>query len=173
MVDALPVVKMRQFPANAINTDESQNDSNWQVLESLLKQSSVSTEKLEESVVLIHGDLATKERVDALRKMHRIEHSAKNWLNWVIFILGLFHLKMAATNTFWRIHIEPAAVKDDATGFFEYIHHLHAKETGKFASEPGFQQMHDAIHHVTWVDVLDCWQIKAGLIGHRNLKDFA
>ena len=66
MVDALPVVKMRQFPANAINTDEGQNDSSWQVLESLLEQSSVSTKKLEESVVLIHGDLATKERVDAL-----------------------------------------------------------------------------------------------------------
>ena len=24
-----------------------------------------------------------------------------------------------------------------------------------------------------WVDVLDCWQIEAGLIGHCNLKDFA
>ena len=66
MVDALPVVKTKQFPANAINADEGQNDGNWQVLESLLEQSSVSTEKLEESVVLIHGDLMTKERVNAL-----------------------------------------------------------------------------------------------------------
>jgi hypothetical protein len=173
VVDALPVVKTRQFPANAINADEGQNDGNWQVLESLLEQSSVPTAKLEETVILIHGDLATKERVDALRKMRCIEHSAKNRLDWVVFVPGLFHLKMAATDAFWRIHVEPVAGRDDATGFFEYIHHLRAKETGKFASEPGFRRMHDAIHHATWVDVLDCWRIESGLIGHRNLKDFA
>jgi len=60
---------------------------------------------------------------------------------------------MAATDVFWRIHVEPTAGRDDPTGFFEYIHHLHAKETGKFASQTGFQQMHDAIHHAIWVDV--------------------
>ena len=80
---------------------------------------------------------------------------------------------MATTDAFWRIHIEPVAGRDDATGFFEYIHHLRAKETGKFVSEPGFRCMHDTIHYATWVDVLDCWRIEAGLIGHRNLKDFA
>ena len=66
VVDALPVVKTKQFPANMINADERQNDGNWQVLESLLKQSNVSTEKLEENVVLIHSNPATKERVNTL-----------------------------------------------------------------------------------------------------------
>jgi len=33
VVDALHLVKTRQFPENEINADEGQNDSNWQVLE--------------------------------------------------------------------------------------------------------------------------------------------
>lgn len=38
VIDALPVKKTYQFPANAINADESQNDGNWEVLKSLLQQ---------------------------------------------------------------------------------------------------------------------------------------
>lgn len=172
-LNVLPLAKTVQYPANAINADEGQNDGNWQVLESLLTQSSVPTERLEESVVLVHGDLATKERIDALRKMRSIEHSAKNRLDFVVFVPGLFHLKMAATDAFWRIHVEPLAGRDDTVGFFQYIHHLRAKETGKFASEPGFRRLHDAIHHSMWTDVLDCWRIEARSIGHANLKDYA
>lgn len=37
-IDVLPVQKTMQFPANAINADESQNDGNWEVLKSLLDQ---------------------------------------------------------------------------------------------------------------------------------------
>ena len=159
------MVKTRQFLANAINADEGQNNGKWQVLESPLKQISVSTGKLEETLILINGDLATKERVDTLWKMHHIEHSAKNQLDWVVFVLGLFHLKMATSDTFWRIHIKPVA-----SGFFEYIHHLHAKETGKCASKPGFQHMHNTIHHMTyWI----AGRLRlAGLVIKTRLEDY-
>ena len=72
-------------------------------------------------MTLVHGDLSTKERIDGLRKMQTIEHSAKNRLDWVVFVPGLFHFKMACTDAFWRIHVEPRAGRDDPTGFFEYI----------------------------------------------------
>jgi hypothetical protein len=38
VIDVLPVQKTMQFPENAINADESQNDGNWEVLKSLLDQ---------------------------------------------------------------------------------------------------------------------------------------
>ena len=174
VVDALPIQKTVQFPANAINADEGQNDGNWEVLKSLLDQvsdhsstqypvltstkTSTADRFLEDSLVLVHGDLATKERIDTLCKMRTIEHTAKNRLDWVLFVPGMFHLKMACA---------------DATGFFEYIRHLRPRETGKFTSSPGFRRMHDAIHHTTWADILDCWRTEAQLLGFASLDKFA
>jgi hypothetical protein len=43
-IDVLPVQKTVQFPTNAINADESQNDGNWEVLKSLLNQVSKFTQ---------------------------------------------------------------------------------------------------------------------------------
>ena len=37
-IEVLPTRKTVQFPANAINADESQNDGNWEVLTNLLDQ---------------------------------------------------------------------------------------------------------------------------------------
>lgn len=37
-VDRLPVIKTKQFPANAINADEGMTDGNWEVLNNLLNQ---------------------------------------------------------------------------------------------------------------------------------------
>jgi hypothetical protein len=124
-------------------------------------------------VTLVHGDLATKERIDGLWKMRVIEHNSKNRLNWVIFVPGMFHLKMACADAFWRIHVSLKAGRDDPTGFFEYIRHLHPRETGKFASSPGFRCMHDTIHHTTWADVLDCWRLAVKDLSHTSLEDFA
>src|ERR1700683_437355 len=112
-----------------------------------MHQTNVINESLEDYMTLVHGDLATKERIDALRKMQTIEHNAKNRLDWVVFVPGMFHLKMACVDAFWRIHVVPRTGRDDPTGFFEYIHHLRPRETGKFTSSPGFCRMHDAIYH--------------------------
>jgi hypothetical protein len=43
-IDVLPVQKTVQFPANAINADESQSDGNWEVLTGLLAQVSFQTQ---------------------------------------------------------------------------------------------------------------------------------
>lgn len=132
----------------------------------------MTEEFLEEYVTLVHGDLATKERIDGLRKMRTIEHTAMARLGWLVFVPGLFHFKMACTDAFWRVHVEPKAGRDDPTGFFEYIRHLRPRETGKFSGEPGFRRMHDAIHHSTWADVLDCWRLAAKDQGFASLEAF-
>lgn len=172
-VQSLPVVKTVQFPASAINADEGQNDGNWQVLESMLSQAGVPDSRLEDDVILVHGDLSTKERIDALRKMRTIERTAKNRLDFVTFVPGLFHLKMAATDAFWRAHVEPSEGRADPMGFFEYVRHLRPKDSGKIVSSPGFRRLHDTIHHTTWIDVLDCWRLTAKLCGHDSLDEFA
>lgn len=139
----------------------------------LLEQSSIPNSKLENEIILVYGDLSTKERIDAVKKMRTIKHSAKNCLDFTVVVPGLFHLKMAAKDAFWRAHVKPSAGRNDATGFFKYIHHLCPKETGKFTNSPGFHRLHDTIHHSTWINVLDCWRLEAKRAGHRSLDKFA
>ena len=172
-IDPLPVTKTVQFPASAINADESSYDGNWEVFVSLLEQSATPEERLEDEIILIHGDLATKEKIDGLRKMRTIEKSAMNRLGFAVVVPGLFHLKMAATDAFWRTHVQPAEGRDDPNGFYEYIRYLRPNETIKFLSTPGFRRLHDTIHHTTWIDVLDCWRIEVIGRGFNNRAAFA
>jgi hypothetical protein len=99
------LTRILQFPASAINADKSSYDSNWEVFKSLLEQTATPDEWLEDEIILIHGDLATKEKIDRLCKMRTIEKSAKNCLRFAIVVPGLFHLKIAETDAFWRIHV--------------------------------------------------------------------
>jgi hypothetical protein len=117
-------MKTSQYPASAINADEGSNDGNWQVFVNLLEQAGVPDERLEEEIVLVHGDLATKERIDGLCKMRTIESSAKNHLAFAVVVPGLFHLKMAGTDAFWWTHVQPREGHSNPNGFFEYIRHL-------------------------------------------------
>ena len=73
-----------------------------------MEQSAVPDEQLEGEIILINGDLATKEKIDGLCKMCTIKKSAKNCLAFMVIIPGLFHLKMATTDVFWRTHVQPA-----------------------------------------------------------------
>ena len=92
--------------------------------------------------------------------MCTIKSSAKNQLGFTVVAPGPFHLKMAATDGFWWTHVQPCKGHGNPNGFFEYIRHLCPKETGKFLSSPGFQRLHNSIHHTTWIDILDCWRLK-------------
>lgn len=48
----------------------------------------------------------------------------------------------------------------DSQGTYSYIGLLRPKETGKFATNPGFHQMNTVIHHITTAAVLDCWRLE-------------
>jgi hypothetical protein len=159
-IDPLPLTKTLQFLASAIDTDESSYDGNGEVFKSLLEQTVTPDEQLEDEIILIHRDLATKEKIDGLHKMRTIEKSAKNRLGFAIVVPGLFHLKMATTDAFWRIHVQPAEGQDDWNRFYEYVRYLRPNEIIKFLGTPGFHRLHNTIHHTTWVDVLDCWRIE-------------
>ena len=80
---------------------------------------------------------------------------------------------MACADAYWCIHVSPRAGQDDPTSFFEYIHHMRPRETGKFTTSPGFRRMHDTIHHATWIDIIDCWRAEVGKYGFASLSEFA
>ncbi|KAG1849657.1 hypothetical protein DFJ58DRAFT_716892 [Suillus subalutaceus] len=116
-------------------------------------------------VIIVHGDLLTKERLDTVRNSQRVEHTPKNRLQYVIFLLGLFHYKMACTDALWRTHIQPKEGRDDENSLYQHIGILRPDETGKIVSKPGFRRVHNVLHHDVWASMLDCLRIEAQ---HQN-----
>lgn len=112
-------------------------------------------------LMLIHGDLGTWERLMSVMESCKIEKTEKNHLQFVVFILGLFHLRMAAAEAIWRTYIKDSAARIDIQIVFAYVNILRPKETGKFASNPRFRHMHEVIHDISNAAFMDCWQLEA------------
>ncbi|KAJ6586746.1 hypothetical protein B0H10DRAFT_1925747 [Mycena sp. CBHHK59/15] len=126
-------------------------------------------------VILFHGDLGTGERIMSLLQRRSIEHSPWQRYQYVIYVMGLFHLKMACADAIWRIFIEPKAGREDANSLMSFVALHRPKETGKIGSDPGFRRMHEVIMHTGAALRLDAWRIE---VLRRNpawksLDDFA
>ncbi|KAG2045882.1 hypothetical protein BDR06DRAFT_985724 [Suillus hirtellus] len=65
-----------------------------------------------------------------------IEYTSKNRFQYVIFLLGLFHYKMACADALWHTHIQPKEEHDDENSLYQHIGIL----------KPGFRR----IHNPTW-----------------------
>jgi hypothetical protein len=117
-------------------------------------------------VVLVHGDFLTKERLDTVRNSRWIEYTPKNQFQYVIFLPGLFHYKMACADALWHTHIQPKEGHDDENSLYQHIGILRPDEMGKMVSKAGFRHVHDVLHHDVWASMLDCWWIEAH---HQNM----
>ncbi|KAG2351077.1 hypothetical protein BDR07DRAFT_1456106 [Suillus spraguei] len=99
--------------------------------------------------MLFHGDLGTGECLQAALQQHAIESTPWNCLQHVIFIPGLFHLKMANVGI------------------------LRPKETGIYGLKPGFCRMHQLITYSGICRCLDCWrvEVKKSVPSHEYVAD--
>ncbi|PPQ76588.1 hypothetical protein CVT26_012793 [Gymnopilus dilepis] len=177
-INQIPVHKTEQIPCRAMNIKESTPDGNVEVMECLLNQGGIGDPHddsfdsqgdvdMSESVLLVHGDLLTKERLDSVRTSRAIEETPKRRFQFAIFVPGLFHFKMACVDALWRTWIQPTAARTDPNSLYQHVGILRPKETGKVGTNPGFRRMHDIIHHDLWASMLDCWKLEAA---SRNPK---
>ncbi|KAG2134981.1 hypothetical protein BD769DRAFT_1353025, partial [Suillus cothurnatus] len=108
-VKRIPLHKTTQIPCRAMDIKQSTTDGNMEVLNNLFRQGGIGNPgdsgfdvkhdvDMSDHVILIHGDLLTKERLDTLCNSWRIEHTLKNRFQYVIFLPGLFHYKMACAD---------------------------------------------------------------------------
>lgn len=170
-VNQIPIHKTSQIPCRAMKVKESTADGNIEVVESLLKQGGIGDPNdkgflqgvdvdMSNHVLLIHGDLLTKERLESVQDSRRIEDTPKRRFQFPIFVPGLFHFKMAAADAIWRIYLQPPESRTDPNSLYQHVGVLRPKETGKIVSKPGFRRVHDVIHHDIWASMLDCWKIE-------------
>lgn len=73
-----------------------------------------------------------------LKERHLIKATPWYRFQYVVFVMGLFHLKMVCANAIWCIVIEPKAARDDATSLMHCVDLNWPQETGKIRSDPGF-----------------------------------
>ncbi|KAG2029371.1 hypothetical protein BDR03DRAFT_800750, partial [Suillus americanus] len=147
-VKRIPVHKTTQIPCQAMDIKQSTTDGNVEVLNNLFRQGGIGNPRdsgfdvehdvdMLEHIILIHGDLLTKERLDTVRNSRCIEHTPKNHFQYVIFLPGLFHYKMACADAIWRTYIQPKEGRDDENSLYQHTAVLRPEETGKMVSKPG------------------------------------
>lgn len=130
IIEQIPVKKMYQVPVKAMDINQSTIAGNIEAIENILGQANIGdpTEPrsndvvdIRSTVVLVHGDLATNERVQGINSARAIEETPWWRFQYVVFVLGLFHLKMACANALWRVFIQPRASHDDLNGLLTQI----------------------------------------------------
>lgn len=165
-IDPIPVQKTSQVPNRTLDIAPSTAAQNAEALEAFFQQAGIgdSTENphvhnLDNNVVLVFGDLLTGERIRSLLESRSEERTSWRRLQFIIYVMGLFHLKMACADAIWRILIHANGVCNDKNSLINHVGQIRPKETGKIETNPGFRRMHEVIQHVGIVSRLDCWRI--------------
>ncbi|KAF9027204.1 hypothetical protein BDZ89DRAFT_1101935 [Hymenopellis radicata] len=110
------------------------------------------------------GDLGVGEHLQSLMASRVIEKTPWRRFQFLIYVLGLFHVKMACADAVWKILIKKAAARKDTDplSLMQCVRVLRPRETHKIKTKPGFRRMHEVIQHVGIVSRLDCWRIECG-----------
>ncbi|KAI6120802.1 hypothetical protein EV401DRAFT_2070333 [Pisolithus croceorrhizus] len=186
-MEQIPTVKTPIYAARAMDINNSTVSGNIQAVTELLAQGGLAdpmavleenmdfnSPNISEYVILVHGDLGTGERLQATQLRRSIECTSWNCLQHVIFIPGLFHLKMACADAIWQCFISPMAACEDKTSLMHNVAQLRPKETGIYTTKPGFRQIHELVGHAGVCRRLDCWRVHAAKNSRfSSLEDFA
>ncbi|KAF8450849.1 hypothetical protein L210DRAFT_3639881 [Boletus edulis BED1] len=166
VVEAIPVVKTPIIAARSMEYMNSTVSGNINSVTGLLAQAGIhdpmqthdpNMPDISDYVVLFHGDLGTGERIQALLQRRAMETSPWRRCQYVQFVPGLFHLKMAAADAIWRAFLQPVAARGDETSLLRDVAILRPMELGHYQSKPGFRRMHQLITYSGICRRLNCW----------------
>ncbi|KAI6095346.1 hypothetical protein F5141DRAFT_1068476 [Pisolithus sp. B1] len=186
-IEQIPTVKTPIYAAHAMDINNSTVSGNIQVVTELLAQGGLAdpmamleenmdfnSPNISEYVILVHGDLGTGEWLQAAQLHHSIECTSWNRLQHIIFIPGLFHLKMGCADAIWQCFISPMAAREDKTSLMHDVAQLCPKETGIYTTKLGFHQIHELVGHAGTCQHLDCWRVHTAKNSQfSSLEDFA
>ncbi|PIL23294.1 hypothetical protein GSI_14604 [Ganoderma sinense ZZ0214-1] len=184
-VDAIPLSKLYQTPLRAMNINQSTVSGNIEALLNMFEQAGLgnpfdsgNTNSMRvdptEFAILVHGDLGTCERVLSGLRRRSQEWNPYDRLQPVVFISGLFHLKMAAADAIWRALVSPKGARVDDTSFMKLAGELRPNESSRLVNNAKFCQQHELISHVGILLQLDAWRVEIKKrFGHATLEEWA
>jgi hypothetical protein len=183
VIEQLPIKKTRQVPLQMMDINPATPAANGDVQDGMFAQTIVGDPKDNETyikdignhVILEYSDLGIGQHLESLQESRSAEATPWRRQQFIVYVMGLFHLKMACADAIWRIFIKPAEACNDPNSLIKHVSELRPKETGKMTSKPGFRRMHEVIQHVGIVSWLNCWHDEAvkTTAGIQSLEDFA
>ena len=167
-IEAIPLGKTMQVPLYMMDVSNSMVMGNIQAVMQMLTQARVGdpnekadhvhpVEDISDFVLLFHVDLGTWEQVQLAQTSCGIEETLCNHFQFMIFVLGLFHVKMATAEAFWYIFLQSPEDHKDDTSMMSLAVVIRRDETGKLGSHPTFRQMHEMIQEVGIANRFDAW----------------
>ena len=171
-----------QVPLRAVDISPSTPDGNVEALDNFFTQAGVGdpaddsrAKAIGNHAVLVFGDLLTGQHIRSVLESRSVEGTPWRRFQFIVYVMGLFHLKMACADALWRIFIHPKKSDIDSNSLMGLVSQIRPKETGRIKSKPGFRRMHEIIQHVGIVSRLDMWRIAVSRrnSAHTTLEDFA
>lgn len=174
-VEQLPIRKTDQVPVQATHYDNSSVVGNINAIEDMLKQGGIGRHSPEDTpvsgeppniseyVLIISGDLGTGERVDTGRRRRAMELRLWNTLFHIIFVPGMFHVKMALVDMLWRLLIRPFASGTErdptcAVNATKFLCPRTKDVTKLIKGPPTYQQMKRFLKHLGITERLTAWR---------------
>ncbi|EEB91509.1 hypothetical protein MPER_10117 [Moniliophthora perniciosa FA553] len=125
-------------------------------------------------VMLVFGDLGVGQQLESLLESRRVEDTPWRRRQFVVFVMGLFHVKMACADALWRIYLKSGSDTEDPLCLEKLVQQIRPLETKRIKSNPGFRRMHEVIQWVGAVERLNCWRIMVQKhTPYQTLEDFA
>ncbi|KAI1791086.1 hypothetical protein LXA43DRAFT_889951, partial [Ganoderma leucocontextum] len=185
-VESIPLSKLYQTPLRAMDINQSTVSGNIEAILNMFEQAGLGNPLTEhadrdgeridpsEYVILVHGDLGTCERVVSGLRRRSQERNAYDRLQSVVFVMGFFHLKMAAADAIWRVLVAPNGARSDDTSFMKLAGELRPNESSRLVSNAKFRQQHELIGDISVLLELDAWRVEVKKrFGYGSLEDWA
>ena len=104
-----------------------------------------------------------------------VEASPRNRLQYVVFVMGLFHLKMACAETIWWVFLKDskAQAMGKKTSFYSNFKILRPHDSSSLSTSFKFRLIHKAIRHIGTCRHLDCWWVVLERQGFSGPQKFA
>ena len=178
VIDGIPITKTSQVPLQGVDVSPSTPGQNAEALDAFFQQAAIGdpndnpgVKAVGNSVILVSGDLLTIQHLQSLRESRAEESTPWRQVQFPIFIMGLFHFKMACADAIWRVFMNNKASQPDNNDLITFVGQIRPKETRKIASKPGFRCMHEVIQHMGIVSRLDIWWLVG--TSRATLEEFA
>ena len=185
-IDKIPVFKTESVPLRSMEFHNSTVEGNLSAITAALQQTRVwNLEELmesqmlpglDETVIFFYGDLGTWERIQSAQAYRSIEDSIRERLKFLVFIPGLFHVKIACADAIHRMFIQPGGLHSGNGSMLSFIDLFYPKLRTKIINnKAGFRVSNDCITRVGGADRLECIRVYVAdhFPGCKDLDDLA
>jgi len=128
VVEAIPLVKTTQVPMHTLDISPNTPGTNAMALEAFFQGAGVGDPTItagvhdpKNLVMLVSGNLLNVQHLCSLQASRAEESTSWGRMQFIVLMMGLFHLKMACTDAMWHIFIHNKAAQTDPNNLMAHI----------------------------------------------------